>query len=105
MYENWKATRETIKYSDIPDTMYGGSLPVPSKKRKAKKKETSEAANKEASEPQPKKAKKEKAKKEKSASQVSEGCSAMPTIQEEVEDLEAVKIIEQRTRGKKYVGS
>jgi len=28
----------------------------------------------------------------------------MPTIQEEVEDLEPVKIIEQRTRGKKYVG-
>jgi len=75
-------------------------LPVASKKRKAKKKATSEA-----SEPQPKKAKKEKAKKEKSASQVTKVGSAMPTIQEEVEDLEPVKIIEQRTRGKKYVGS
>jgi len=31
--------------------------------------------------------------------------SAMPTIQEEVEDLELVKIIEQRTRGKKSVSS
>jgi len=29
----------------------------------------------------------------------------LPTIQEEVEDLEPVKIIEQRTRGKKFVGS
>ena len=36
--EHWKATRVTIKYSDIPGTMYGGSLPVASKKRKTKKK-------------------------------------------------------------------
>ena len=99
------STGETIKYSDIPDTMYGGSLPVASKQRKAKMKATSEAVDEEASEPQPKKSEKEKAKKEKSASQVAEVCSAMPTIQEEVEDLEPVKIIEQRTRGKKYVGS
>ena len=81
VYEHWKATGETIKYSDIPDTIYGGSLPVASKKRKAQKKATSEAPDEEASEPQPKKAKKEKAKKEKSASQVTEVGSAMPTIQ------------------------
>jgi len=36
---------------------------------------------------------------------VTEVGSAMPTIQEEVEDLEPVKIIEQRTGGKKSVGS
>jgi len=30
---------------------------------------------------------------------------ALPTIQEEVEDLEPVKVLNQRTRGKKYVGS
>jgi len=93
VYEHWKANGETIKYSDIPDTMYGGSLPVASKKRKAKKKATSEAADEEVFEPQPKKAK--------SASQVTEVGYAMPTVQEEVEDLEPVKIIEQRTRGKK----
>ena len=83
--------------------MYGDSFPVAFKKRKTKKKATSEAADEEASEPQPKKAKKEKAKKE--TSQVAEVGSAMPTIEEEVEDLELVKIIEQRTRGKKSVGS
>jgi len=83
--------------------MYGDSFPVAFKKRKTKKKATSEAADEEASEPQPKKAKKEKAKKE--TSQVAEVGSAMPTIEEEVEDLEPVKIIEQRTRGKKYIGS
>jgi len=43
VYEHWKATRETIKYSNIPDTMYHGSLPVASKKRKAKKSASSEA--------------------------------------------------------------
>ena len=47
VYEHWKATGKTIKYSDIPDTMYGGSLPVTSKKRKAKKKATSEADDEE----------------------------------------------------------
>jgi len=103
--EHWKAVGETIKYSDIPNSMYGGFLPVVSKKRKAKKKTTLEADNEEASEPQPKKAKEEKAKKEKSASQVAEVGYVMPTIQEEVEDLELVKIIEQRTRGKKSLGS
>jgi len=41
VYEHWKATRETIKYSDIPYTIYGGYLPDASKKRKAKKKATS----------------------------------------------------------------
>jgi len=25
VYDHWKAIEETIKYSDIPDTMYGGS--------------------------------------------------------------------------------
>jgi len=43
VHEHWKATGETIKYSDILDTMYGGSLPVASKKRKAKKSASSEA--------------------------------------------------------------
>jgi hypothetical protein len=76
VYEHWKTTGETIKYSDIPDTMYGGSLPIASKKRKFKKKATSEAANdEEASEPQPKKAKKEKA-----AIQLNVVGSTLPTI-------------------------
>jgi hypothetical protein len=61
VYDHWKTTGEVIKYSDIPDTMYGGSLPI-AKKRKSKKKATSEVADEEeeASEPKPKKAKKEK---------------------------------------------
>jgi hypothetical protein len=61
VYDHLKATGEIIKYSDILDTMYGGSLPISSKKRKSKKKVTSEAADvEEDSEPKPKKAKKDK---------------------------------------------
>ena len=66
--------------------MYGGSLPIASKKRKSKKKATSEATeDEEASEPKPKKAKKEKV--------VQEVGSAMPNIQDEVQDLGPVKIL------------
>jgi len=89
VYEHWKATGETIKYDDIPDTMYGGALPVAPKKRKSKKQATSEDVDEEeSSEPKPKKAKKEKV-----ATQVNVVGSAMPTIQEETDDLEPVKII------------
>jgi len=100
VYEHWKATRETIKYSDISDTMYGGSLQVAFKKRKSKKKATSEADNEEASEP-----KKKKAKKSKDAPQEQLVGSEVPTIQDEVQDLEPAKILNKRTRSGKTVGS
>ena len=73
--------------------MYGGSLPVATRKRKSKKKYASEAAEEEeAFEPKPKKVKKEKG-------TLQEVGSAMPTIQEEVMDLEPVKVLNKRTRG------
>ena len=100
VYEHWKATRETIKYSDIPDTMYGGSLQVASKKRKAKKNATSEAGDEEASEPQQKKAKKTR-----DAPREQLVGSDVPTIQEEVQDLEPARILNKRTRSGKSVGS
>jgi len=87
--------------SDILETMYGGSLPIASKKKKLKKKATSEAAEDEkAYEPQPKKVNKDK-----KVIQVNEVGSDLPNIQEEVEDLEPVKVLDQRTRAKQYVGS
>jgi len=46
-----------------------------------------------------------KDKKEKAALQVTEVGSGMPTIQEEVKDLEPVKVLDKRTRGSKFVGS
>ena len=93
VYEHFQRTGEVIKYNDIPDTMYGAPLKVASKKRKSKK-AASEAAEGEASEPKPKKAKKEK-----TALQVKEIGSAVPTIHEEVKDLEPVKVLNKRTRG------
>jgi len=98
VYEHWKATRETIKYSDILDTMYGGSLPVASKKGKSKNKATSEADDEEASEP---KKKKKKAKKAKDAPQEQLVGSEVPTNQ----DLKPAKILNKRTRSGKTVGS
>jgi len=94
VYDHWKATSEIIKYSDIPYTMYDGSLAIASKRRKSKKKATSEAVEEEASEPKPKKAKKEK-----DTTQVQELGSAIPTIQEEAAELEPAKILNKRTRG------
>ena len=79
VYEHWKEVGETIKYSDIPNIMYGGSLPIASKKRKAKKSASSEAVDEGASEPQHKKAKKVK-----NAPQGHLVTSDMPTILEEV---------------------
>jgi len=90
VYDHYQKIGEIIHYSSIPDTMYGAPLKIASKKRKSKK----------ASEPQPKKAKKQKA-----VVQVSEAVFAFPSIQEEVEDLEPVKVLEKRTRGSESVGS
>jgi hypothetical protein len=97
--EHWKTNGEVINYSFIPDTMYGAPLKIASNERKSKK-ATSEAAEGEASEPKPKKAKKEKA-----TIQVNEFGSAMPTIQEEVKDLEPAKILSRRTRSETSTGS
>jgi len=80
--------------------MYGGSLPVASKKRKAKKNATSEADDEEASEPQQKKAKKTK-----DAPQEQLVGFGVPTIQDEFQDLEPAKILNKRTRSGKTVCS
>jgi len=76
--------------------MYGGSLPIASKKRKARKSASSEDVEEGASEPQQKKAKKIK-----NAPQEHLVSSNMPTISEEVQDLEPVKVLNKRTRGGK----
>ena len=80
--------------------MYGSSLPVDSKKKRKSKKATSEAVEGEASEPNPKKAKKEKV-----VQQVKQVGPDMPTIQDEVQDLEPAKILNKRTRGGTSTGS
>jgi len=80
--------------------MYGGALLV-ARKRKSKKKATSEADDdEEASEP-----KKKKDKKAKDAPQEQSVGPGVPTIQDEVQDLEPTKILNKRTRSGKSVGS
>jgi len=85
-------TGEIINYSSIPDTMAGTPLRI-AKKRKSKK-ATSEAVEDEASEPKPKKQKKSKIN-----PQINVDEPAFLTIQEEVSDLEPVKILQKGTRG------
>jgi len=99
VYDHFQKTGENISHNSIPDTMYGTPMKIASKKRKFKK-ASSKAAEGEASEPKPKKAKKEKA-----ALQVNVVGPALPTIQEEVEDLELVKVLDKRTRGGTSTGS
>jgi len=99
VYDHFQKIGEIIHYSSIPDTMCGTPMKIASKMRKSKK-ASSEAAEGEASKPQPKKAKKEKV-----ALQVNEVGPALQSIQEEVEDLEPIKVLEKRTRGSKSVGS
>ena len=95
---HYEKTREIINFSYIPNIMAGTPLRI-NKKRKSKK-TTSEAVEVLVSEPKPKKAKKAKA-----APQVNVAEPILPTIQEEVEDLEPVKILDKRTRGGTSVGS
>jgi len=80
--------------------MYGGNVPV-ARKRKSKKKATSEADDvEEALEP-----KRKKAKKEKKAPQEQVAGSVIPSIQDEVQDLEPAKILTKTTRSRKIVGT
>ena len=93
-YDHYEKTGQTIKLSDIPDTMYGGALPIP-RNRKSKKRATSEVEYvDEAPEPLPKKAKKEKA-----YVQVNVVGPAVPSIQAEVQDLEPANILEKKGQG------
>ena len=99
VYEHWQRTGETIKFDDILETMYGGALPV-ARKRKSKKMITSEADDvEEASGPKQKKAKKAKDAPKQQATD-----SVVPTIQDEVQNLEPVKILNKRTKSGKSVG-
>jgi len=93
IHDHLKATGETIQLEDIPEQMYGGALPV-AKGRKSKKRALTEAEYlDEASEEPPKKSKKAKV--------VEATGSALSTIQEEVQDLEPVKVLNKRTRSGK----
>jgi len=93
IHDHLQATGETIQLEDIPEQMYGGALPV-AKGKKSKKRALTEAKYlDEASE--------EPTKTSKKAKVTEETGSALSTIQEEVQDLEPVKVLNKRTRSGK----
>jgi len=95
IHDHFQATGETIQLEDIPEQMYRGALPV-AKDKKSKKRALTEAEYlEEVSEEPTKKSKKAK---------VTEATgSALSTIQEEVQDLEPIKVLNKRTRSGKEV--
>jgi len=98
IHDHLQSTGENIQLEDILDQMYGGALPV-AKSRKTKRKAlTKDEYLDDASEQPAKKAK--KAKKDKVAEATGSGLS---TIQEEVQDLEPVKVLNKRTKSGKEV--
>jgi len=96
IHDHLQSTGEEIHLEDIPKTMYGGNVKV-AKSRKTKRKPMSEAEYLEGSYEQPAR-KAKKAKKDKASEATGSG---VETIQEEVEDLEADKILPDRTRSGK----
>jgi len=97
IHDHLEKTGETIHLENIPEQMYGGTLPV-EKSRKSKKRALTEAEylDDDASTKPSKKAK--KAKKEKASTQAD---PAVPTIQEEVKDLAPSEVLSKRTRSGK----
>ncbi|RHN45365.1 hypothetical protein MtrunA17_Chr7g0229991 [Medicago truncatula] len=100
--DHFASTGTRISLQDVPENMYEGALPV-AKSRKTKRKAISKDDYlEEAAEQTSKKAK--KSQKEKASSELDVG-SDMPTIQEEVQDLDAERVLNKRTRSGKEAAS
>lgn len=92
-------TNQKIRLEDIPDTIYGGALPVAKSKKTKRKALTKDEYLSDASEEPQKK----KAKKAKGASKSEVPGSGLPSIQEEVQDLDVDQVLNKRTRSGKVV--
>jgi len=93
IHDHFQATGETIQLEDIPEQMYGGALPE-AKGRKSKKRALTEAEYLDDAFEEP-------SKKSRKAKVAEATGSALSTIQEEVQDLEPVKVLNKRTRSGK----
>jgi hypothetical protein len=80
--------------------MYGGALSI-AKGRKSKRKAITKDEYLEDASEQPKQKKAKKEKKEKASGKVNVGGSGLPTIQEEVQDLNTDAVLNRRTRSGK----
>ncbi|RHN51733.1 hypothetical protein MtrunA17_Chr6g0472141 [Medicago truncatula] len=101
--EHFAITGTKIRLEDVPETMYGGALPV-AKSRKTKRKALTKEEYLDDAPKQPAK-KARRAKKKRVAVQENIVAPAIPTIQEEVEHLEADKILPKRTGNGKLAAS
>jgi len=97
MVDHFERTGQTIKISDIPETMYGGALSI-AKSRKSKKRVMTEA---EYIEDAPEKASKKAKKSKVDASQANTCDTEVLTIQQEAQELDASEVLDKRTRSKK----
>jgi len=96
----YKETGIALNIDQLPDTLGGAPLRIASKKKKSNKRASEAVDIEEASEP-----KKKKANKAKDVYQEQATGSDVQSIQDEVQDLEPVKILNKRTRSGKTVGS
>jgi len=98
--DHYATTGKKIRLKDVPETMYGGALPVAKSRKTMRKALTKDEYLGDAPEQPAKEAKRAK-KDKKAAVQENTVGVAIPTIQEEVEDLKAEKILPKRTRSGK----
>jgi hypothetical protein len=91
----YETYNKVIRLEDVPEKMYGGVLPV-AKGRKSKRKDMTEEEYLEVEKPA-KKANKEKV----TSNKLKIGGSAMPSTEEEVEDLDTNVVLNRKTRSGK----
>jgi hypothetical protein len=96
--DHFQTYGEVIRLEDVPEEIYIGALPV-AKSRKSKRKVTSK--EKYLEEEQPSK----KSKKERVSGKLKIGGSGVPSIQEEVQDLNPEVVLNKKTRSGKTTAS
>jgi len=96
MKEYFEMTGQTIKISDIPDEMYGGTLPI-AKIRKSQKRKMTEAEYLDDTPEQVAKIAKA------IASQPNPTASGVPSFQQEAQELDASEVLNMKSRSKKQV--
>jgi hypothetical protein len=97
--EHYALTGKKIILEDVPENMYGETLPV-AKGRKSKRKAMSKEEYLEVEQPA-KEAKKGKA----ASDKLNIGGTGLPSIEEEVEDLDTNVVLNRKTRSGKVVAS
>jgi hypothetical protein len=97
--DHFETYGKVIRLDDVLEEMYGGALPV-AKGRKSKRNATSKEEYLEAEQPA-KKSRKGKV----AADKLKIGGSGLPSIEEEVQDLDASEVLNKRTRSGKAAAS